>query len=97
MFANALLATTVIVMGLALLLMQECQFLIPYRRLLILKYGSPILLFVVFLFINVFAAAYFIGRRLFLKDTGRKLAHMEKQLRTSRSISEELSRRLDEE
>ena len=97
MFANALLATTVIMMGLALLLMQECQFLIPYRRLLILKYGSRILLFVVLLFVNLLAAAYFIGRRLFLKDTGSKLAHMEKQLRTSRSISEELSRRLDEE
>jgi hypothetical protein len=31
-----------------------------------------------------------------LKDTGRKLAHLEKQLRTGESLSEELSRRLEE-
>jgi hypothetical protein len=32
-----------------------------------------------------------------LKDTGRKLAHLEKQLRSGAGISEELTRRLDEE
>jgi hypothetical protein len=36
------------------------------------------------------------SRELFLKDTGRKLAHIEKQLRTGPSISEELSCRLSE-
>ena len=35
-------------------------------------------------------------RKLFLKDTGRKLAHVEKQVRSGSSISEELSRRLKE-
>jgi len=33
---------------------------------------------------------------LFLKDTGEKLAHLEKQLRSGGTISEELSRRLKE-
>jgi hypothetical protein len=45
---------------------------------------------------NLTAAFYSIGRRLFLKDTGQKLAHIEKQLRTDDTISEELSHRLKE-
>jgi hypothetical protein len=35
-------------------------------------------------------------RKLLLKETGRKLAHVEKQLRTGQSISEELTDRLKE-
>ena len=96
MLGNTLLLTTVLMLGLAFFLMGECQFLIPYRHLLMEKYGGIIALFAAALFVNVFASLYAIGRKLFLKDTGRKLAHLEKQLRTGASISEELSRRLEE-
>jgi hypothetical protein len=96
MIANTLLLTTVIMLGLAFFLMGECQFLIPFRDLPFRKYGGMIALCAAALFINVFAALYAIGRKLFLKDTGRKLAHLEKQLRTGDSLSEELSRRLQE-
>ena len=96
MFGNTLLLTTVIMLGLAFFLMGECQFLIPYRRLLWMQYGSTIAIFAAALFVNVFAGLYIIARKVFLKDTGRKLAHLEKQLRTGASISEELSRRLEE-
>jgi hypothetical protein len=96
MFSNTLLLTTAIMLGLAFFLMGECQFLIPYKRLLFEKYSVPIALFAAALFVNLFAALYVLGRKLFLKDTGRKLAHLEKQLRTGASISEELSRRLEE-
>ena len=96
MVRNTLLLTTVILMGLAFFLMGECQFLIPFRDLLFRKYGGMIALYAAALFVNVFAALYAIGRKLFLKDTGRKLAHLEKQLRTGASLSEELSRRLEE-
>jgi len=95
MFGNTLLLTTVIMLGLAFFLMGECQFLIPYRQLLLRKYSTTIALFAAALFVNVFAALYAIGRQVFLKDTGRKLAHLEKELRSG-SISEELSRRLQE-
>jgi hypothetical protein len=94
MIGNALLASTAIFLGVGFWLMQECQFLIPYRRLLFLKYGLALASFAVVLFLNLFAACYLIGRKLFLKDTGRKLAHLEKQLRSGTSFSEELSRRL---
>ena len=96
MVADTLLLTTVIMLGLAFFLMGECQFLIPYRHLILAKYGVSIALFAAAFFVNVFAALYALGRKIFLKDTGRKLAHLEKQLRTGASISEELSRRLQE-
>jgi len=37
------------------------------------------------------------SRKLLLKDTGRKLAHIEKQLRTGHSISTGLTERLKEQ
>ena len=97
MIANALFATTVICLAILIYLLQECQFLIPYRSLLLEKYGSAIALYALALFVNLFAAVHLISRKAFLKDTGKKLAHLEKQLRSGPSISEELSRRLKED
>ena len=97
MIANTVFATTVIFLALALFLMQECRFLIPYRDLLLVKSGAPLAGFAAALFLNLFAAVYLLCRKLFLKDTGRKLAHLEKQLRTGASISEELTHRLNGE
>jgi hypothetical protein len=39
---------------------------------------------------------YLFARKLFLKDTGRKLAHVEKQVRTSDTVSPDLSDRIEE-
>jgi hypothetical protein len=94
MAINALFITTLLLMAVGLLLLQECQFLVPYRRLLFERYGSAIALFGGALFVNVFTGVYLLCRRMFLKDTGRKLAHLEKQLRTDAGISEELAERL---
>ena len=94
MIGNALVVTTVIFLALGFFLMQECQFLIPYRDLLFGRYGEVLVLFAAALFLNLASAVYLICRKLLLKDTGRKLAHVEKQLRTGASFSEELSRRL---
>ena len=96
MMKDALFVTTLLFLALGIGVLEECTFLIPYRRLLIHNYAGAIGLFAAILFLNLFAAIYMIGRKLFLKDTGRKLAHIEKQLRTGASISDELSERLDE-
>ena len=85
MFENALLLTTVIFLGLAFFLMGECQFLIPYRHLLFAEYGRSIAIFAAALFVNLFAVLYAAGRKLFLKDTGRKLAHLDKQFNVGHS------------
>jgi hypothetical protein len=97
MIANVFFATTILFLALFFFLLEQCAFLIPYRTLLIDKYGAEIALFAAALFFNIFAGVYVAARKLFLKDTGRKLAHIEKQLRTGSSISEELSQRLSEQ
>lgn len=94
MAVNAFFLTAMFMMALVLLLMGELQFLVPYRTLLIHQYGWPMVAFATALFVNVFAAMYFVCRKVFLKDTGRKLAHLEKQLRTDAGISEDLAERL---
>jgi len=96
MIGNAIFATTVIFLALGLYLMQECHFLIPYRHVLFVKYGQTLAISATVLFVNLFASVYLICRVLFLKDTGRKLAHLEKQLRTGTSLSDELHQRLSE-
>ena len=96
MVANVFFATTILFMALGFFLLDQCRFLIPYRGLLINTYGAAVLVFSVVLFINIYALVYFGIRKLLLKETGRKLAHVEKQLRTGQSISEELTERLKE-
>jgi hypothetical protein len=48
-------------------------------------------------FVNLFALAYSLSRRLFLKDTGRKLAYVDRQLQTGDTIVRDLSDRLERE
>ena len=96
MVTNVFFATTILFMAAGFFLLDQCRFLIPYRSLLLEQYGAEMLLFAAVLFINVYAAVYFGVRKLLLKETGRKLAHVEKQLRTGQSISQELTERLKE-
>jgi hypothetical protein len=96
MIANAIFVTTILFLALAIFLLQECQFLIPYRHALIHYYGGALLFWGAVLFLNLFAAVYSVVRWLFLKDTGRKLAHLDKQLRSDPGLSDELLRKLRE-
>jgi hypothetical protein len=79
MIANALILTIALFLALGFWLMDDLKFLIPYRRSLIEQYGGVILGWASVLFVNVFAAVYAIQRKFFLKDTGRKLSHVDKQ------------------
>jgi hypothetical protein len=85
MVTNAIFAATVVTLALFFLLARELEFLAPYRWLLIHQYGSRILLFFAILFFNLMAAALALGRRFFLKDTGRKLAHFDRELNAGRT------------
>ncbi len=96
MFKNALFATVVVFIAVVFYLMDELRFLIPYRDAILERHGREIALFSVVLFLNLLAGFFVLTRRLLLKDTGQKLAHLEKQLRGRESISEELSRRIAE-
>ena len=79
MIANALIATIAVFLGISFWLMQELRFLIPYRTLIFHRYGSILLAWFATLFFNVFAAALAVNRKFFLKDTGKKLSHIDKQ------------------
>ncbi len=96
MIATSIFLASLIFLACAFYVMGELTFLAPWRAYILHRYGPAIGSFSALVFLNLFAAALAINRKLFLKDTGRKLAHVEKQLRTGSSISDELSRRLVE-
>lgn len=80
MAANALLLTTTLLLALGFWLIGELPFLIPYRHVLLHSYGTTLLLWCAILFVNVFAGVYALERKFFLKDTGRKLSHVDRQV-----------------
>lgn len=80
MVANALIVTIALLLALGFWLLGELKFLIPYRHVLLEQCGTVLLLWLAVLFVNVFAAVYAIQRKFFLKDTGRKLSHVDAQV-----------------
>ena len=80
MIANALIVTIAVLLALGFWLMGELRFLIPYRIVLFHQYGAVLLLWFTVLFVNVFAAVYALQRKFLLKDTGRKLFHLDNQV-----------------
>lgn len=96
MIANSIFAASIIVIAALLYIVGELAFLAPYRDLILHRYGTVIAWFAILLFFNLCAAIHALTRKLLLKDTGKKLAHVEKQLRTGSSISEELTRLIGE-
>src|SRR5579884_1815562 len=79
MIANALIVTIALLLATGFWLMGELKFLIPYRHVLVHQYGALLLLWFAVVFVNLFAAVYAIQRKFFLKDTGRKLSHVDNQ------------------
>ena len=96
MITNAIFAATVCLLGVLLYALQEATFLVPYRQLIWGKYAETVAVFCLLPFFNLFAFFYLLMRKVFLKDTGQKLAHLEKDLRTGGAVSEELAQRLEE-
>ena len=82
MIANALIITIAVLLALVFWLMGELKFFAPYKLVLWREYAAPILTYGALLSVNVLAAAFVFIRKFFLKDTGRKLSHLDKQLHT---------------
>ena len=80
MIPNALFPTIAILLALGFWLIGELKFFVPYKIVLWRAYATPILTYVGILSVNVFAAIFVLIRKFFLKDTGRKLSHLDKQL-----------------
>ena len=83
MIANALLFTTAVMLAYGFWLLDQLKFMARYKAVLFHTYGDTILLFAAVLFVNIFAVSLAIGRRFFLKNTGRKLSHLDKQFNVS--------------
>lgn len=68
----------------------ELRFLTPYKTALFHLYGTVILGAVLVVFINLCVLYYVLARWLFLRDTGRKLTHMDRQLIAADGVHEDL-------
>ena len=79
MIANALIITIAILLGYGFWLIEQLKFMARYKAVLYHAYGPTILIFLAVLFVDLFGAALAINRRFFLKNTGRKLLHLDKQ------------------
>lgn len=95
MIANALFVTTVLFLAAGFYLVGALKYLAPFRTFLWHEYAAAILAYAAVFFINVFALVYYVNRKFFLKDAGRKLAHFDKEIQHGEhQLSAEMARRL---
>lgn len=80
MIANSLLWTMAILLAYVFWLADQLKFMAAYRNILLRAYGGTLVFCLAVLFANVFGLALTLNRRFLLKDTGRKLSHLDKQL-----------------
>ena len=80
MIRNAIFLTTILLCGIGWELLHRLQFLAPYKNTLVRECGVGIAVFFAALGLNLFAGLLAIHRMFLLKDTGRKLSHVDKQL-----------------
>ena len=83
MIANTAFLAVITVFLLAGWLAGELSFLVPYRAALFSRHGGLIAGVVLVLFFNLSAVYYHLARWLFLRDTGSKLLHLDRQLGTA--------------
>ena len=68
----------------------ELSFLAPYRATLFHLHGRLILQSMLLVFLNLCAAYYALARWLFLRETGHKLTHLDRQLMASAGVREDV-------
>ena len=90
MIANTAFLAALTLFLLAAWLAGELSFLAPYRATLFHLYGRFILEVMLLVFLNLCAAYYALARWLFLRETGRKLTHLDRQLMASDGVREDL-------
>jgi len=97
MIANSAFLAAIVLVLVLFALMDQLSFLIPYKHLIFTRYLWIIVSAIVVTFVNLFAVFYVLTRRIRLEDTGRKLAHVDRQLLTRDTIIRDLSDRLSED
>ena len=92
MIANAAFLAGLTTFILAAWLAAELSFLAPYKAAIFRTYGLHIVAGVVLVFVNLLGTYYLIARWLFLRDAGRKLTHIDRQLRSAPGLHDDLRR-----
>ena len=92
MIANAAFLAGLTTFILAAWLAAELSFLAPYKGAIFRTYGVHIVVGVVLVFVNLLGTYYLIARWLFLRDAGRKLTHIDRQLRSAPGLHDDLRR-----
>lgn len=90
MIANTAFLAALTVFLLVGWLAGELRFLAAYKTALFHLYGTVIIGAVLVVFLNLCALYYALARWLFLRDTGRKLTHVDRQLIASDGVHEDL-------
>ena len=90
MIKNTAFLAALTVFLLAAWLAGELTILAPYKVALFRYYGTTIAAGALLVFITLFAAYYGMARWLFLRDTGRKLRHIDRQLIVSEGVHQDL-------
>jgi len=90
MIANAALLAALSVFLFAGWLAGELRFLAPYKTVLFHEHAALIGWAALTLFLNLTAIYYSVARWLFLRDTGRKLLHIDRQLATDDAVLDDL-------
>ena len=90
MIANTAFLAALTLFMLVAWLAGELTFLAPYKAVLFRLHGTFIVASAVIVFLNLCATFYALARWVFLRDTGRKLTHVDQQLISSQGVHEEL-------
>ena len=90
MIANSAFLAALTTFVIAAWLAAELTFLAPYKVALFRLYGLFIAQMALLVFLNLCAAYYLLGRWFFLRETGRKLTHMDRDLIASEGVREDV-------
>ena len=97
MIGTSLILTVMVLLVLLFAVMGELAYLAPYRDYLLTRYGALAAVLTAALFANIFAAFFTLNRKFLLKDTGRRLSHLDKQIKTHQSdLSAEIQQKFQE-
>jgi hypothetical protein len=90
MIANTAFLAALTLFLLVAWLAGELRFLAPYKAALFRLHGTFIAGATLIVFLNLCATFYALARWVFLRDTGRKLTHVDRQLIGSEGVHEDL-------
>jgi hypothetical protein len=90
MIANTAFLAVITLFLLVAWLAGELSFLASYKVALFRLHGMFLAEAALLVFLNLCAAYYALARWFFLRETGRKLTHMDRQLIASEGVHEEL-------